>query len=183
MTRRNVHKKGETGGTFIVILASDLKAENIFLEKTIYEDVVWDAIYDTLVYLDDSYSPKPWLAYKYEYTPDGLVWTFYLVKNATFHDGTPLTAEDVKFTFDYIVKNNIPNFANIVKYVDRVEIIDDYTVRVYMKKPYAWFLYDLADMPILPKHIWEDKPWNTTKAPVEVGRDHSNGLRESLEST
>lgn len=169
MTWRLAHKKGEEGGTFVVILASDLKTENEYLEKTIYEDMVWDAIYDTLVYLDDSYSPKPWLAYKYEYTPDGKVWTFYLVKNATFHDGTPITAEHVKFSFDIIKENNIPAHANIAKYVDKVEVVDDYTVRVYLTEAYAWFLYDLADMPIIPKHVWEGKPWNVTSAPVEVG--------------
>lgn len=169
MTWRNVHKKGEVGGTFIVILASDLKTENPYLEKTIYEDMVWDAIYDTLVYLDDSYTPRPWLAYKYEYTDEGRVWTFYLVRNATFHDGEPITAEDVKFSFDYVRENGIPAYANIAKYVERVEVLDDYTVRVYLKEPYAWFLYDLADMPIVPKHVWEGKPWNATRAPIEVG--------------
>ncbi len=166
MTWRTAYFEGQEGGTFIVILADDLKTENVLLEKTIYEDMVWDALYDTLVYLDDNYSPKPWVAYKYEWSEDGKVWTFYLVQNATWHDGKPLTAEDVAFTFNYIVKNQVPGLANIAKYVEKAEVIDKYTVRVYLKEPYAWFLYDLADMPILPKHVWENIPWNTTNPPL-----------------
>ena len=165
MTWRLAHKKGKTGGTFVVILAKDLKAENVFLEKSIYEDMVWDALYDTLVYLDDNYSPKPWLAYKYEYSDGGKVWTFHLVNNATFHDGKPITAKDVKFTFDFIKENNIPDLSTIAKYYDHAEIIDDYTIKIYLTEPYAWFLYDLADTPIIPEHVWKNTPWNTSKAP------------------
>ncbi|MET1128595.1 MAG: ABC transporter substrate-binding protein [Thermoproteota archaeon] len=165
MTWRTAYLEGQEGGTLTVILADDLRTENVLLERSIYEDMVWDALYDTLVYLDDNYSPKPWVAYKYEWSPDGKVWTFYLVRNATWHDGKPLTADDVVFTFNYIVENNIPGF-DIAKYIERAEKVDDYTVRLYLKQPYAWLLYDLADTPILPKHVWENVQWNASKVPL-----------------
>ncbi len=165
MTWRTAYFEGKKGGTFVVILADDLRTENVLLARSIYEDMVWDALYDTLVYLDDNYSPKPWVAYKYEWSSDGKVWTFYLINNATWHDGKPLTADDVVFTFEYLVKNNVPGFR-FVKYVEKVEKVDDYTVKLYLKEPYAWLLYDLADTPILPKHLWENVQWNVSKAPL-----------------
>ena len=165
MTWRNAHIPGKEGGVFRVILADDLKSENVHLEGSIYEDMVWDALYDTLVFLDDSYSPQPWLAERFEVSSDGKVWTFYLVKNATFHDGKPITARDVKFTFDYIKNNDIPGYSNIARYYVKSEVIDDYTVRIYLNTPYAWFLYDLADVPIIPEHVWKDVAWNTSVAP------------------
>lgn len=165
MTWRNAHFDNKTGGTLTVIITDDLRTENVLLERSIYEDMVWDALYDTLTYLDDNYSPKPWLAYKYEYSPDGKVWTFYLVRNATWHDGKPLTADDVVFTFNYVVKNKVPGIR-LVNYIEKAEKVDDYTVRLYLKQPYAWLLYDLADFAILPKHIWENLPWNTSKPPL-----------------
>jgi peptide/nickel transport system substrate-binding protein len=77
----------------------------------------------------------------------------------TFHDGTPVTADDVKFTFDYIMKWNFPSYNPAIKPIDSVEKIGPLTVRFKLKEPFAAFLnYALCTVPIIPQHIWEDVP-------------------------
>ena len=58
-------------------------------------------IFDTLAFPDVTGTPKPWLAKSWTSSPDGKTWTFTLNDNVKFHDGMPLTSDDVKFTFDY----------------------------------------------------------------------------------
>src|SRR5581483_9704938 len=60
-------------------------------------------VFDTLLVQDDDLSFKPWLAEKWELSPDQLTYTFYLKKGVKFHDGTPFNAEAMKFSFDRMV--------------------------------------------------------------------------------
>lgn len=75
-----------------------------------------------------------------------------------WHDGTPFTAEDVKFTYDLIKSTKAPYSGWRVKQMDRVEIIDATTLRFVLSKPFAPFVtYALAEVFLLPKHIWQPK--------------------------
>jgi len=116
---------------------------------------VLNIIYESLVVAFENGTIKPWLAERWEVSEDGKVWTFYLVKNATFHDGEPLTAEDVKFTFDLLKKHRFR--PEITDPIERVEVVDNYTVRFYLSSPFAPFLIKLSSAwaGIVPKHIWE----------------------------
>jgi len=103
-------------------------------------------IFDTLVKID----PKtgkivPCLAEKWEISPDGKVWTFYLRKGVKFHDGRELTAEDVKYSIwnRAIVAKTEPSWM-IADLVEKIEVADKYTVKFYLKAPYAMFLPVLA---------------------------------------
>src|SRR3989441_2713766 len=67
-------------------------------------------IFETLVATpDDSTEVVPGLAESWQVSPDGLAWTFKLRKGVRFHDGTPLDAAAVKFTFDRIIDPNHPH--------------------------------------------------------------------------
>ncbi len=102
---------------------------------------------------EGDYTPD--LAESYTVSPDGLEYTFILRKNATFHDGTPVTAEDVLFT---VAKTQDPalkspmraNWNGVV-----AEAIDPYTVRFTLKSPYAPFVQNVT-LGILPKHLWQN---------------------------
>lgn len=97
----------------------------------------------------------PDLAERYEISPDGLTYTFYIRTNAAFHDGKRVTADDVVFTVtkaqDASLKS--PQRANW----DGVSVaaIDSRTVRFTLKAPYAPFIQNLS-LGILPKHLWQD---------------------------
>jgi len=91
--------------------------------------------YDLLLYYDPANSRfLPGLAESYEHSPDGLVWTFHLRRNARFHDGTPVTAQAVKFSIERVINSGQGAYF-IWDPVERIEVVDDYTVRFYLKYP------------------------------------------------
>jgi peptide/nickel transport system substrate-binding protein len=90
-------------------------------------------VYDTLVDVDETLQLKPGLAVGWE-PVDDTTWEFTLREGVTFHDGTPFTAEDVKFSIERIPEVTGPMSMTLyTKYVDSVEVVDDYTLRVSTK--------------------------------------------------
>lgn len=128
-------------------------------------------IFDTLTWKDDK-GVVPLLAEKWTNSSDNKVWTFNLVKNAKFSDGQPLTAEDVKFSFDYIKQHKYQWVSlNMVK---EVKAVDKYTVEITLNDVFAPFITDVAgNVPIMPKHIWEKvtepQKFNTPEAVIGSG--------------
>ena len=111
-------------------------------------------IFDTLMWTDES-GLIPYLAEDYSVSEDGLTYTFQLRKGVSFTDGTPFTAEDVKFTFDYMKEH--PYKWVSVSMVEEASVVDEHTVEIKLNKTYNPFLSDVAgSLPILPKHIWEN---------------------------
>ena len=111
-------------------------------------------VFDTLVWKDsDGYVPL--MAKSWDYDADKMAFTFELVKNATWHDGKPVTAGDVVFTINYFKKH--PYRWVVLSRVKGAEAKGDHTVVIHLSKPYAPFLSDVAGtMPILPEHVWKD---------------------------
>ncbi|MCD6348546.1 MAG: hypothetical protein J7L91_02865 [Candidatus Korarchaeota archaeon] len=127
-------------------------------------------VYDTLVAYDKNLKPIPWLAEKWELSEDGKTLTFHLRKGVKWHDGQPLTSEDVAFTFNYIKKEEVTGgiyTPQIIKYLDSVETPDDYTVVVHLKSPFPFAVDAFGYTFIVPKHIWKDidkYDWPASKA-------------------
>jgi len=116
-------------------------------------------MFDSLAFPDVTGDPKPWLAKSWETSPDGKTWTFRLQPNVKFHDGQPLTADDVVFTFDYILKGPgaSTSAAQGVTSIDTVAAPDPATVVIQLKTVSPTFLTDVtgwSGVRILPKHIW-----------------------------
>ena len=111
-------------------------------------------IFAGLLRFDTEWKPHPYLAEKWEISKDGLSVTFHLVKNAVFHDGKPITSEDVAFSI-MTVKALHP-FKSMMAPVDRVETPDPHTAIVRLKKPHPALLLAMSPalLPILPKHIY-----------------------------
>lgn len=100
-------------------------------------------VYDPLIEIaDDMVGYKPMLAETWEVAPNLDVYTFKLRKDVKFSDGTPFNAQAVKFNFDRITATKKLPYA-VVKLVERVEIIDDYTVRMHLGQPFAPFMASL----------------------------------------
>jgi len=100
----------------------------------------------------------PCLATDWDISSDGKSIKFNLAKNATWHDGKPVTAEDVAFTLDYWKKNNLHSQgAWLNSSLDHVDVIDGNTVKVYFNQPVAvaTLSCELASTFIIPKHVWE----------------------------
>jgi peptide/nickel transport system substrate-binding protein len=103
-----------------------------------------------------SLEPEPWLAERWEHDAEGTTWTFHLRRDVVWHDGTPFTAADVAFTFKVVFDERVANSAKYVLTVDgepiRVEAVDDHTVRVVTKRPFAPLLSAIG-VEILPAHV------------------------------
>lgn len=89
---------------------------------------------------------EPDLAKDWEVSDDGLVWTFYLRKGVKWHKGYgEFTAEDVKFSFDRVRDPEVGSpFGATYSNLKKVEVVNDYTVKFYLKKPDGFFLSKVA---------------------------------------
>ncbi|MFC1869856.1 ABC transporter substrate-binding protein [Chloroflexota bacterium] len=97
----------------------------------------------------------PDLAEKWELSPDGKAYTFFLRHGVKFHDGHPFTAVDAKYSLDKFRDPALCAFASTVEPIDKVEIVDDYTVKVYLKYVYPEFLVMIAPpyFSVQPEHL------------------------------
>ncbi len=102
-------------------------------------------IFDDLLERDEHLNVKPGLADKWE-IPDPLTYVFHLHPGVKFHNGSPLTARDVKWTFDSLLAGKIRSTKSAAyRLVDRVEARDDLTVIFHLKEPFATLLWNLSD--------------------------------------
>ena len=133
--------KGEVRDTLIVANGADAKSLDPHATNDAPSSKVTVQIYDRLVDQDDNMNVVPALAESWE-QPDGVTTIFHLRKGVKFHNGEPLTAKDVKFSLDRMKSS--PQVSHIIGTLDRVEIIDDYTVKVITKQPFGALLSHLS---------------------------------------
>jgi peptide/nickel transport system substrate-binding protein len=115
-------------------------------------------LFDTLTWKDE-HGVIPWLATRWDVSPDGLEYTFSLAPGVTWHDGQPLTATDVAFSFDYYAQH--PYRWASTSVVETATAVGSNQVHIRLQQPYAPFLEDIAgSVPILPEHVWSrvDRP-------------------------
>ncbi len=111
-------------------------------------------IYDTLTW-KDARGLIPWLATSWRVSPNGRTYTFALHPDVRWQDGRLLSAEDVKFTFEYYRRH--PFRWMSTARVAEVEVQDPRTVSITLAEPFAPFLTEIAGIvPIIPAHIWRD---------------------------
>ncbi|MBA3605919.1 MAG: hypothetical protein H0W46_08110 [Acidimicrobiia bacterium] len=115
-------------------------------------------LYDTLLWKDGAGELLPWLAESFERSADGLVYTFQLRPDLTWSDGTPLTAEDVVFTFEYYAAQESlppPVIIQPPQGIAAVTATSPSTVEITLDGPVVTFAEQVAGaLPIIPRHIW-----------------------------
>jgi len=113
----------------------------------------------------------PWLAEDYEIKENGKQYLFTLRDGVKWHDGTPFTNEDVKFSFEYASQYPMVSSAFSSGDIEKVETVGDNQVLITVAKPSAAMIYDLGRCRIIPKHIWEnvDKPNEFTGPEAVIG--------------
>ncbi|HEY6566744.1 MAG TPA: ABC transporter substrate-binding protein [Actinomycetota bacterium] len=110
---------------------------------------------------------------------DSTEWTLKIAEGATWHDGEPVTAEDVAFSFQLVADNAMPFYKDYLPFEPTFEVVDDTTVLWTSKEP--TFAPEVpAYIPIVPEHIWgefvvEDDPSATRKAVKEFANEEAVG--------
>jgi peptide/nickel transport system substrate-binding protein len=128
-----------------------------------------ETLFDPLVRTDGNAKPVPSLAESW--TVDGNVWNFKLRPNVKFADGSPLTAEDVLFTYARVPKvpNSPSSYSLYLSTVEKVEAPDPMTVRITTKGPSPVLLANLSMVPIM-SHKAAAGPAPEGKTTVELNR-------------
>ena len=100
---------------------------------------------ETLIYLDVDGTLRPGLAEAWEVSPDNLVWTLRLRRGVKFHDGTPFNAEAAKFNLErFLNPDNRAPFRFLIAHITKVEVADQYTLRLHLDAPFAPLLAHLS---------------------------------------
>jgi peptide/nickel transport system substrate-binding protein len=157
---------------------------------------VFQLIFDGLIRFDDRGRPIPDLAREVPslanggISKDGKTLTYHLMPNARWHDGVPLTADDVIFTWQQIMNSaNLAPTRNGYDRIVRIDAPDPHTVRVHLRGPYPPALYlfrDLNQGAILPKHVLQGNA-NINRVPFNahplgsgpyrfIGWQHGGGM-------
>lgn len=112
-------------------------------------------VYDQLTEIQRDGGIKPRLATEWSASNDLTVWTFKIRQGVTFHDGTPLTAEDVHWTIRLILDDSASPTRIFLRLVDDVEFVDDRTVRFKLKQPYSIFHRQISFISIMSKAYYQ----------------------------
>jgi len=136
----------------------DIASLNPFLTPEIYNSTTLRLIYATFTTRDEKAEVMPWALQGWNIVNPTTV-DITLRPNTKFHDGRVATAEDVKFTFDFINQHRFPALSRISDAVESAEITGDLTVRLKLRMPSAPFTANVLGYAFLaPKHIWERLP-------------------------
>lgn len=118
---------------------------------------LYELVYDTPigVTVDGEFVPE--LATDWSVSDDGLTWTMIIRDDAVFHDGEPVTAEDVAFSMQlYKDTEDFPYMPSYASYFETIEATDATTVTLTTAEPLGSFESNIVFMYVLPKHIWEE---------------------------
>ena len=103
------------------------------------------------------------IAESVEYPDDNRWITFYLHPEARFHDGHPVTADDVVFSFNILKKEGHPRYRTQLQTIDHVKKLSNHSVRfTFQQAGNRTQLFRAAELPVLPEHYWKDKPLGRT---------------------
>lgn len=143
------------GGSFVIgqIHKSD-KINPLFVTNG-FAVTAQNLIFDSLV--RDSLKTNeisPCLAESWEISQDGLEYIFYLRKDVVFHDGEPFTADDVIFSYEKYMGQDLNTVKkHYFQFVTRIQKLNDFSVKIILSQPYDYFLTGLAYREIVPKHL------------------------------
>ncbi|MCW1931587.1 ABC transporter substrate-binding protein [Pararhodobacter zhoushanensis] len=144
------------GGQLVIVSGENPRHLNPAVQSGLATAIPGTQIFASPLRVDENWDLHPYLAESWELAEDGLSLTLNLVPNATFHDGMPVTSEDVAFSI-MTIKANHP-FQTMFGPVEAVETPDATTAIIRLSQTHPALLLALtgALCPILPKHVYDD---------------------------
>ena len=144
------------GGTLVQALQTTPRHLNPAVQSGIATGQPGAQLFAAPLRYDEDWTPQPYLAQSWEVSDDGLKVTLNLVQGATFHDGAPITSEDVKFSIETVQANH--PFKSMFSPVQSVDTPDAHTAVLNLSKPHPALLLAMSSqlLPIIPKHVYGD---------------------------
>jgi peptide/nickel transport system substrate-binding protein len=150
----SLEPKGEQKD-IILNSADNIQAINPLFISGSTDSWITELIWDRLLRIGPDGLPQPWAAESYDWLDETTI-EVKLRDGMNWHDGQPVTAEDVKFSFEAPAGDEAPMYKPFVGNIAEIEIVDDKTLRFKLKEPAAAFTTGtLAKLNLIPKHIWE----------------------------
>jgi peptide/nickel transport system substrate-binding protein len=143
------------GGTAVFVLGTDPLSLSPDTTNSVPDVAAGCLVHDALVRFKKGFEIVPSLAKSWTISPDGLTYRFELV-DAKWHDGKPVTADDVKFTLEEISSKFGPRFNTAGKFIEKIDTPTPKQVVIKLNKPFGPFLFSLAceqNAAIMPAHI------------------------------
>ncbi len=149
---------GQTrGGMLNAVIHPEPPTLNIGINQQAQTQIVSSKIFLSLLTYDFKLAPLPSLAKAWTISPDGLTYTFQLEENVKWHDGKPVTSEDVVYTALEFLPKTHPRIKTILARCKSIRADGPFKVVFVLEKPFAPFLgsFDVGSFPIMPKHVYE----------------------------
>ncbi|MFN8943779.1 MAG: ABC transporter substrate-binding protein, partial [Pseudobdellovibrionaceae bacterium] len=153
------NKDAPKGGNINIAMGSEPTTIHPIKATDVPSFKILDRVCDSLLTRDsNTYDWLPRIASEWEISKDRKVFTFKLNKAAKFHDGKPITAEDVKFSFDAIfeAKYEAAHLQPYYEGIQKIEIIDSHSIKAYAKDNYFKNFDVIAGLTVIPKHVYSD---------------------------
>ncbi len=131
---QRVNLGDEAAGNLVAAIAGEPDQLDPQKTSAYFSFEVLENVFDTLVEPDENLEMRPALAESWEVSPDQLAWTFHLRKGVAFHDGSPLSADDVVYSFNRIIDEKLSN-AYKFSSVSSVTAVGPDTVRITVRQP------------------------------------------------
>ena len=178
-------EEAQTGGKISVFASQYPKSLNYYLDNSAFCAQLFDLLYDPLLALHPlTLIHEPGVAHQWTLSDDKKKFTFRLNPEARWSDGRPITAEDLLWTYDTIMKpEHLTGVHKVsLERFEKPEMIDTHTVRFKARKAHWNNLPALASFRILPKHAFKKLDFNKInfEFPVVSGRYRIEKIREGV---
>src|SRR5690606_74722 len=135
--------------------ADNVQSINPFYISGSVDSWITELVWDRVMRMNAEGLPEPWAAESVEWVDDTTV-NVTLRDGMKWHDGQPVTADDVKFSFEAPTTGEAPMYEPFVAAIEDIEVHNDLELTFNLKEPNAAFeTASLAKLNIVPKHIWE----------------------------
>ncbi len=153
----------QVGGTLVVGISGDPYNLATWLSNDMNSSLVMNLVMPSLMSIDENGEKQPFIIESFNASEDLKDYTVKIHEGLSWHDGEPLTAEDLKFTAEYCVEHKLSYGADMLAGIESMEVIDDQTIIYHLTNPSVNFLTQMGFwVDIMPKHIYEnvDDPMN-----------------------
>ncbi|MBP2171399.1 peptide/nickel transport system substrate-binding protein [Erwinia toletana] len=174
MLASGVNAAPQPGGTANLIVQPEPTGLMLGITTNSPSQLVGGNIYEGLLRYNGNLQPQPSLAKSWTISDDGLTYTFHLQEHVLFHDGQPMTSEDVLFSLNDFLMKTQPRHRSTMEHVSSVTAPDANTIIIKLKHPYEPFIrsFSFSAMPIVPEHIYKGTDYTTNPAnekPIGTG--------------